>query len=487
MMRFIDGRSSSEISSSINNGISERHVSRLSNMALEIFPVIHEENTGKLGSAMKSYILQIDGTVDSEFSMIVVVRDAISDFVLHARRCDSESHESMKSVLQEVKNKFGVPSGITSDMRAGIISAASEVFPGVPIRLCLMHFLRDLGKDLMSRLHTDLGLMINRIGTKSPLKAILKGMPDYNQKTLDEIDNGFCSDRREMEIMAIRKVLEKLTGFAGSSGYGFPFSLRHYNFYLACLAAKRKLSRLSERIKSEKAKGYASMIDKLVSSITDNDSIRDMGRRLGSINGIFQSLRKAFSIPKNGNLSQEMPDDDRIHEKCNLVIDHMKVYLHAGIPDYINSAVKIIIDRYNKRESMLFANNPEHTIRRTNNGMERFFRKMRRNVRKRTGNTAAGNILAQSGEHLALFQNIGNPEYVRIVFGSEDIAKVFARYRKPFRKPGMTVKRKLELADKGTEMLMGDSLPDTPFTDEMMEEAYKLRRMEKGSTCLCPP
>ena len=49
--------------------------------------------------------------------------------------------------------------------------------------------------------------------------------------------------------------------------------------------------------------------------------------------------------------------------------------------------------------------------------MERFFRKLRRNVRKRTGNMSTGTVLKRTGESLALFQNMGNPEYVKIVFG----------------------------------------------------------------------
>ncbi|EQD78872.1 hypothetical protein B1B_00489, partial [mine drainage metagenome] len=58
--RFIHGRSSSEISSELNNGISDRHVRNLSNMAGDIFTDIHNENIPKLKAAMNSYILQID-------------------------------------------------------------------------------------------------------------------------------------------------------------------------------------------------------------------------------------------------------------------------------------------------------------------------------------------------------------------------------------------------------------------------------------------
>ncbi len=99
MSRFIDGRSCSEISGMLGNGISERHVRNRGNQALGIFREMHEENVPKLRNHMKSYILQIDGTTDSGFSMIVAVRDAISDFVLYVKRCDSESEESIVNVM----------------------------------------------------------------------------------------------------------------------------------------------------------------------------------------------------------------------------------------------------------------------------------------------------------------------------------------------------------------------------------------------------
>ena len=83
MKRFIDGRSCSEISLESGTGISERQARNLSNMALDIFVAKHQESSSILRDSMKSYVLQIDGTTDSEFSMIVAVRDALSGFTLH--------------------------------------------------------------------------------------------------------------------------------------------------------------------------------------------------------------------------------------------------------------------------------------------------------------------------------------------------------------------------------------------------------------------
>lgn len=128
--RFLEGRSSSEISSSLD--ISGRDARKLTNRALEIFSRIHEDNVPKLKEHMESYILQIDGATDSDFSMIVAVRDSASDFVLYVKRCHSESQESIEDIIGTVKSRFGVPSGITCDMRQGILSAAEKMFPPFP-------------------------------------------------------------------------------------------------------------------------------------------------------------------------------------------------------------------------------------------------------------------------------------------------------------------------------------------------------------------
>ena len=477
MRRFIYGRSSPEIASETGIGISGSHVRLLSNTALDIFGRIHEESCPVIRSAMKSYILHIDGTTDSEFDMIIVVRDSISGFTLHAEKYHSESLENVKEILLKVKDRFGIPAGSLSDMRSGILKAIGEVFPGIPVRICLFHFLRDLGKDLMQDMHTDLGIMISRIGIKSPLKSILGSIPDYSQKTLYEIDNGFCSDREKMEIMAIRGILEPLMNISGSSGYGFPFSLRHLNFFTACREAGKKLADLSVKIRGEESMALLNSVENEIGRITGNHEIVSISGRLSDVNMLFRKIRSAFRVPEKGNLSDDLTDDDAIHDQCSIVAGEMEVYLKANISGHMFRAAKHIISRYRERESMLFANNPEHSIPRTNNMMEQFFRKVTRNIRKRCGNIVAGNILAQTGASLALFQNMGNPEYVKIVFGKRNIPAVFAKYRKPFRKPGMTRSNILKLVNAGTKMILADSLYDTPYNGKQTDIAYTSGKM----------
>ena len=91
----------------------------------------------------------------------------------------------------------------------------------------------------------------------------------------------------------------------------------------------------------------------------------------------------------------------------------MDIYLelNSNIENHILRSAKLAIYRFSKRGSMLFSQNQEGAMKRTNNGMEIVFRKVRRNIRKRCGNIATGNVIADNGESLLLFQNVDNQRY----------------------------------------------------------------------------
>ena len=481
MKRFIDGRSCGEISRESGYGISERQARNLSNMALEIMGKIHDEGFSILRNALKSYILQIDGTVDGDFAMIVVVRDSISGFTLYSEKCFSESEQSIIGILNRIKERFGIPSGTISDMRAGILSAIGKVFPGVPGRICLMHFLRDLGKDLMGSMHTELGIMINRVGIKSRIKTILRSIPEYDRKSLYELESGFCSDHERMEMMCIRRVIEPIVSVTGSSGYGFPFSLRHFNFYNACVQTKKDLDDLHATMKDEESVSVLKELDGLITRITGNPAIHGLASALGEINRTFQDFRKAFHLPEKGKLSGDAGGDEISHESCGIFMGQLKAVLRSGASIHETDAAKQIVEAYEKWEEYLFAQNKEGTIPRTNNSMEQFFRRIRRNVRKRCGNIATGRLLSLNGDRLAIFQNLGIPDYTKLVFGSASIASRFAGYRKGLRKNAMPRKRVLELVDMGKKRLISGTLRNDPFSDEMMEMAYAERKAELAS------
>ena len=127
-----------------------------------------------------------------------------------------------------------------------------------------------------------------------------------------------------------------------------------------------------------------------------------------------------------------------------------------------------------------------------NNSLEQFFRMIRRNVRKRTGNLATGRLLSRNGDKLAIFQNLGISEYKKLVFGSTCVADRFAGHRKGLRKDmirPMTRKKILELVDWGKENLISGTLRNDPYSDELMETAGNARRagLDGNTNSLLPP
>ncbi len=490
--RFIEGRSCLEIGE--QSGIFERHARNLSNLALDIFAMIHEEYSGKLRESLLSYILQIDGTTDSDFSMIMVVRDSISGFTLYSEKCFSESEENIVRVLECIKERFGIPSGAICDMRSGIISAIKRVFPGIPVRICLLHFLRDLGKNMMLSAHLDLGKMINMKGMKSGIKRLLRSCREYDPGTIMELDNGYCSNPGTMAGMIIRRILEDIVAVNGSSGYGFPFSMKHLTFYIQCIEARKDLLDLSKVDMEDETRKILDESVRLLSIVACDSRIAEAASSLRTMNILFQSFRNVFRIPGSGDLSDPMDLDPgerikaemAIHESCNTFIGQLKTGIQRSTdPTAITASMKMI-HAYEKWKKMLFAQNADSTIPRTNNSIEQFFRKIRRNVRKRCGNISTGRYLSLTGEKIAIFQNIAIPDYRKIVFGTDDVASIFAHYRKRVKITRIPRKVVISLVEKGKRDLISGKLRTTPYSDEFMEEAYA-ERNKGGPNGLLPP
>ncbi len=154
-----------------------------------------------------------------------------------------------------------------------------------------------------------------------------------------------------------------------------------------------------------------------------------------------------------------------------MVMGTLEVCMHTNIPTYLFEAAKHIVEQYSKWKNHLFVSELDG-IAHTNNSLERVFRKVRRNVRRRCGNMATGHQLTLNGERLLLFKNMDGDAYVGAVFGDSDIAAVFGMERALIPKTSaMTAKTRKQLLEAARNTLLSGSVPDTPYTDEVWGEA----------------
>ena len=133
--------------------ISDGGITNLSDRFLIYIKCVHELACLEIQSVIEErggYILHIDATVEEDSDCIFVGIDGVNGLVLASRKIKSEKAEQIIPSLQEIKNQYGEPLAIKRDMGKGMEKAVSIVFPDVVDTICHQHFVRDVGKDILS-------------------------------------------------------------------------------------------------------------------------------------------------------------------------------------------------------------------------------------------------------------------------------------------------------------------------------------------------
>ena len=102
-----------------------------------------------LADDLHRYVL--DATHAGDAPALMTSLDSLSRIVLANIKIPSEHSDHIIPFLKEIKENYGTPKACVHDMGNGICEAVKEVFPGVPDFICHFHFLRDIGKDSLTR------------------------------------------------------------------------------------------------------------------------------------------------------------------------------------------------------------------------------------------------------------------------------------------------------------------------------------------------
>jgi len=133
--------------------ISDGGITNLCDRFLIYTKCVHELACLEIQSVIEErggYILHIDATVEGDSDCIFVGIDSVNGWVLASRKIKSEKEEQITPSLQEIKSQYGEPLAIKRDMGKGMGKAVSIVFPDVIDTICHQHFVRDVGKDILS-------------------------------------------------------------------------------------------------------------------------------------------------------------------------------------------------------------------------------------------------------------------------------------------------------------------------------------------------
>lgn len=412
--------------------ISESEIRYLGQKFIAYLTICHEQSQLKLRLKMAlngGYILHIDGTCEGDSPHLFTGMDEISGIILSSIKINSEKKEKIVPFLKDIQAKYGTPLAVVSDMGKGLIGAVEEVFPGIYFFICHFHFLRDIGKDLLNDKYQELR---NRL-IKSKIRAALKNKAKDFENKLGKEMNRLSNIGVNPELAATKTallIIHWMFDTSSLSGYGFPFDMKHFLFYKRLLVGYEKVKRLYD-IKDEKP--FYQLI-KILNRVIDDTDVKQTASFLEENESVFNELRESLRITLKDS-KQGLNDEG---EKCDMKTISEKVT--TFIETYKSSEDKYhkkMIDQIEKYSEKLFADPIKVTIdgketliqpQRTNNVMERFFRYLKRSLRKRNGNISVKRSLTAMLPGTVLVKNLENEEYLELLLdGTSGLEERFAQ------------------------------------------------------------
>ena len=417
--------------------LAARFVVRLGIAQAEASPRLREELRSAGG-----YVLHIDCTGKGGSPRLLTGIDEITGFVLLNAKIASESAEDIGQFLDKIRERFGDPIAVSCDMGRGNLAAVAAKLPGVPVFICHFHFLRDLGKDLMEREYATLRTRLRHHGPKAELRRLqeqLRELMKAHQKQLaalllavDEPDAATRPAPAVPNLVVLGSfVASILEAELQADGCGFPFDRTHLLFFRQAQSVLTAAQALCTPLllNAREQKFFARLIQLLKPLCSDQEALT-AADALEPKAELFDRLRSAMRIAEprtKGGLN-----DDGQDVPITTIRDSVERFcqdIRADEQLLAIDAVRAMLAQIDKYDDKLFADpirvqTPKGVRviqpQRTNNILERFFRRLGRDVSKRTGQRLGEGFLTHLFADTPLVANLDSPRYVEILLNGHE-------------------------------------------------------------------
>lgn len=417
--------------------ISESEVNHLARQFVIYLALAHADKEAKLKEKMQhrgGYLLHIDGTTEGGSSHLVSALDELSRFVLASVKMPSESSEHLIPMLGDVKEKYGMPLAVVSDMGKGILLAVKEVFTDIPHFICHFHFLRDIGKDLLEKEYAVIRNALKRHGVSTALRYHLRQFEKTDKEKIEQNYQELISgsalppqlEDHQAKALCYGLIHWALDGKKHGNGYGFPFDTPHWTFYkrLSQTCNILKIYSQEQINMTRKARKIILRIINTIYPLIQDEQAMEASKILCQKKEVFNQLRKAMRITLEQN--SEGLNDNGKDVDIKTIEQGVKAFRNSLSEDdqYQNNDYKKMLQQIDKYWEMLWAdpitiNTEKGRIeilpQRTNNILEQFFRSIRRSERRKTGNNSISKRLQTMIAETPLVKNLENEDYMKVI------------------------------------------------------------------------
>jgi hypothetical protein len=470
LQRFLHNRQREEIRASLTNdygiSISSGEISLLCRRFLTYLERLHNASSPALKAALAAdgaWPLHIDATGEDGRGTLFVAFTSWRQWVLGAWKIPTERADAILPRLKETIFRFGSPCAIVRDLGHAMAEAAESLLKQlklkIPVLACHLHFLSDVGKDLMSEGHDRLRALFRKTKLRSRLRTLARELGrslgqdiDHARAGLREWQNQTGQEQRMPTGMSgvatVRALAQWVLDYpADLQGHGFPFDLPWLALYDRCLQALAALrAYLSEPPKDKAVRKALERLQRILQAMEDGSlGFGVLADGLDRRAKLFAELRTALRLREESSRGRRghtrRVDMDELKDIRRAVSRLVRSLRHRrpqrGPAADQREAIDIILSHLQKHGRSLWghvillpkrAGGGIRLVDRTNNAIESQFHTLKHGERRRSGRK----VLTQDFEKLqpaaVLAMNLRRSDYVAIVCGSlEHLPKAFAR------------------------------------------------------------
>jgi len=432
-LRFLENKQVQEIKDDFSTrgiGVPGRTVQWLCDRFLLFIMAVHWESLSilsRLFRAQGGYVLHIDGSGRSG-PMVLLLREGWSGIRLLTAPIRSEAAEFIIPYLKSVRDRFGNPVAVVTDMSKGNIAAIREVFPGVYIIICHYHFLQSVGTKLFEPFYPRFRGKVDHRGVKKKLRTLRRIL--RHRKALDE------DEAMTLSIADYILAYEK-----DGKGLAYPFSLPMVDFYRRCAEAGMKVRKaILARARKNVYSPSLSRLENSLRLLKPPPIV--LGRLQADFDDLcvrwawFQRIRWALRyrngpIPLSTHVMLSDKDLEKGRRKLDRILAKIEELEEKGGLDHhsreLRKSLRRVASSIMAQRENLFAPNLLVNVNgkkivkklpRTNAPEEGEFRKARRHCRRIRGNSDVERQFQRDGPGMLMVQNLTHREYVRMVYGS---------------------------------------------------------------------
>jgi hypothetical protein len=491
--RFLDRYQRQEIQDELarQHGIalSTGELSKLERSFTVYLRALHDAKAEPLRLALDGgggYALHIDATCETGRGTLFVAYCGWSTWVLGAWKIPTERSDAMLPRLRTIEARFGAPRSVMRDLGRAVTEAADALVEAraIPVFACHLHFLKDIGKDLLTPAHDELRGLFRRHKVLTRLAAharkLGRDIGAHIGRVRGMVEEWLKGERHRAlpsgaSGLAVVRALAQWILDHGADGEGgrFPFDRPMLDLYERCQKALRAVEALLQNVSRDRAVRRALVSLHTILLPVRSDVPFAAWVRIAQMRAsLFDELRGALRLkekpePSVGDQSRQLGELRDVEAALTALETSLRMRLPTrGPAQDTRAAIGIILKHLERHGRHLWGHAlplPDGKIRladRTNAQLEQLFGLQKRGERRRSGRKNLTHDFEQMPADGLLALNLEKQDYLDVVCGGkiENLPAAFAALDAGKRRRSLPIRLGAEPAKDAADVV-SSSLP----------------------------